>query len=324
MTEYSRNYRKTTGILWNYYRNEPSNSLSSNSESFKYKTSITRNNYNVGAVEAGYNEGKVGKNETEVVIPVVIHLSNFWRALNIPLLNCEIELILTWSKNCVLADMTANAVANPAIFALTGLEFELKETKLYVLVVILSKENDTKLLEQLKSVFKRTIKWNKYRSQITIQSNNNDLNYLIDPTFTNVNRLFALSFARIAGEDNTTKDHRASSSHHYVPDIRIKDFNVLIDGKSFFGLPVKNEEKAYEKVIKMSNNNDYTTGNLLDFVYFKENHRLISTDLSKQTKLKDQQQINFIGKLENKAHKATMFFIIEKSEKQLVVSHKIL
>ena len=102
-------------------------------------------------------------------------------------------------------------------------------------------------------------------------------------------------------------------SHYYVPNIEIKDFNVLIDGKSFFDLPVKNEE-AYEKIIDMSNNNDYTTGNLLDFAYFKENYKLIAIDLSKQTKLKDPQQINFIGKLENQDHGATMFFIIEKSE----------
>ena len=71
-----------------------------------------------------------------------------------------------------------------------------------------------------------------------------------------------------------------------MPNVRIRDFNILIDGKSFFGLPVKNEEEAYEKIIEMSNNNDYTTGNLLDFAYFKENYRLIATDLSKQTKLK--------------------------------------
>ena len=98
LLEYSKNYRKTTGSLWNYYRDEPSNPLSSNSESFKYKTSITGNTYNIGAGEEGYDANKVGKNETEVVIPLK-HLSNFWRTLNIPLVNCEIELILTWSKN---------------------------------------------------------------------------------------------------------------------------------------------------------------------------------------------------------------------------------
>ena len=89
----------------------------------------------------------------------------------------------------------------------------------------------------------------------------------------------------------------------------MKDFNALIDGKSFFDLPVKNEEETYEKIIDMSNNNDYTTGNLLDFAYFKGKYKLIATDLSKKTKLKDTQQINFIGKLSNR-HGATMFFII--------------
>ena len=207
LLEYSKNYRKTTGSFWNYYRDEPSNPLSSDSESFKYKTSITGNTYNVGAGEAGYDANKVGKNETEVVIPLK-HLSNFWRSLNIPLTNCEVELILTWSKNWVLAEMTVRDAEghNLAIVAPTGLEFQITDTKLYVPVVTLSKENDIKLLEQLKSGFKRTIKWNKYRSQMTIQPQNNNLNYLIDPTFTKVNRLFVLSFQRIAGENNTAKD----------------------------------------------------------------------------------------------------------------------
>ena len=83
--------------------------------------------------------------------------------------------------------MTVNTAANPAIIAPSGSTFKITDTKLYVLVVTLSKENDTKLLEKLKSGFKRTIKWNKYRSQMTVQPQNNNLNYLIDPTFTNVN-----------------------------------------------------------------------------------------------------------------------------------------
>ena len=112
--------------------------------------------------------------------------------------------------------------------------------------------------------------------------------------------------------DNAS-DNRDSFSHYFVPNVEIKDFNVLIDGKSFFDLPVKNNKEAYEKIIKMSNNNDYTTGNLLAFAYFKENYKLIAIDLSKQTKLKDPQQINNFGKLEND-HGATIFFIIKKSE----------
>ena len=87
LLEYSKNYRKTTGSLWNYYRDEPSNPLSSNSESFKYKTSITGNTYNLGAGDAGYDADRVGKNKNEIVVPLK-HLSNFWRTLNIPLINC--------------------------------------------------------------------------------------------------------------------------------------------------------------------------------------------------------------------------------------------
>ena len=200
LLEYSKNYKKTTGILWNYYRDQPSDPLSTNSESFKYKSNITGNTYNVDLTIIGdggnpipnpnYDANKAGKNETEVVIPLK-YLSNFWRSLDIPLINCEVEIILTWTKNCVLADM---AVANNPP---TGLEFQITDTKLYVPVVTLSKENDIKLSEKLKSGFERTIKWNKYRSQMSVENNNNNLNYLIDPTFQNVNRLFVLSYERI-------------------------------------------------------------------------------------------------------------------------------
>ena len=201
LLEYSKNYKKATGSLWNYYRDEQTNLLSSNSKSFKYKASITGNTYNIVNGEEGYDANKVGKIETELVIPLK-NLSNIWGSLNIPLIDCEVELILTWSKNCALADMTRrNAEGNnPVIVPPPGLEFKITDTKLYVLVVTLSKENDIKLLEQLKTGFKRTIKRNKYRSQVTIQPQNNNLNYLIGPTFTDVNRLFVLSLQRIAGQ----------------------------------------------------------------------------------------------------------------------------
>ena len=104
-------------------------SLSSNSESFRYKASITGNTYNAGAGEAGYDANKVGKNETEVVIPLK-HLNNFWKSLNIPLINCEVELVLPWSKSCVLADKTVDAAADPAIVVPTGLELKITGTKL--------------------------------------------------------------------------------------------------------------------------------------------------------------------------------------------------
>ena len=140
LLEYRKNYRKTTGSLWNYYRDKPTNPLSSSSEFFKYKTSIAGNTYNLVAGDADYDATKVGQNETEIAQPLK-HLSNFERTLNIPLINCETELILTYSKNCVLANMI------PAITAPTGLGFQITDTKLYVIVVTLSIENDNKLLE---------------------------------------------------------------------------------------------------------------------------------------------------------------------------------
>ena len=281
---------------------------------------ITHSSLNLGSfdykanfMENGVTHDNLTKNDVKVVVPLK-HLSNFWRHLDIPLINCEVELILTWFKNYVLVDKStreANYNADPNVYEIDNPEnaiFEITDIKLYVPAVTLSKEDDIKLLEQLKTGFKRTIKWNKYRSQMSIQPQNNNLNYLIDPTFTSVNRLFILSFPR-----NNNTDSRYSFSNYYVPKVKVNDFNVLIDGKSFFDLSVKNDEKVYEKIIDMSNNSDYTTGNLLDYADFKKHYKLIATDLSKQTKLKDPQQINFIGKLlRNTA--ATMFFIIEKSE----------
>ena len=138
------------------------------------------------------------------------------------------------------------------------------------------------------------------------ETKNNNLNNLIDPTFTNVNRLLALTFEN--------EDHRTSFSKYHVAKVEIKDFNVLIDGKPFSEIPVKNEEEAYEAIIEMSKNNDYTTGNILDYEYFKEHYNIIAIDLSKQIELENPElkQINFIGILEE--NNATMFFIIEKKE----------
>ena len=130
---------------------------------------------------------------------------------------------------------------------------------------------------------------------------------MIDPTFTNVNRLFVLSFEN---ETDIT-----SFSKYYVSKVEIKGFNVLIDGKQFFEILLKNKEEAYEAIIEMS----YTTGNLLDYEYFSKYYKLIAVDLSKQFELENpdlKQQINFIGRLERNGG-ATLFFIIEKKEETI-------
>ena len=185
------------------------------------------------------------------------------------------SLILTWSRKYAITSMERRVTTNTrrdtsptnAIFKITG-------TKLYVQVVTLSTENDKRLLEKLRTGFKRTIKWNKYRSEMTNQTKNNNLNYLIDPTFTKVNRLFVLLFEN--------ENDRRPFSRYYVPNVQIKGFNVLIDVKRFFEMPIKNGEETYKQIIEMGTTNDYTTDNLLDYEYFSKHYKLFAIDLSKK------------------------------------------
>ena len=153
---------------------------------------------------------------------------------------------------------------------------------------------------------------------MTNKIQNNNLLYLIDPTFTKVNSLFVLSFEN--------EDDRTSFPKYFVPNVQKKDFNVLIDGKSFFDMPIKNEEETYEQIIEMGRNNDYTTGNLLDYEYFSKHYKLIAIDLSKQIELENpdlKQQINFIGRLERNEG-AIIFSLSKILRKQLFNFHNIL
>ena len=199
----------------------------------------------------------------ELAIPLK-YLGNFWRALNIPLISCEVSLELKWNINCVITNLEQRALAAPAVGrdnAPTGATLAINNCKLYIPVVTLSKDDEIKLLTNLKSGFTREIIWNKYRSQMSTEAINNNSNILIDPSFTNVNRLFVLAYQATA--------NRQSFSQFYLPKVMIEDFNVIIDKLAFFDLPIKTEEEAYEKIIDISRNNEYTTGNLLDYDYFK-------------------------------------------------------
>ena len=285
LLEYSKNYRKTIGSLYNYYRDELTNDDNDNfaninvvnSEAFKYKNKITGNTYNVDAGAQGYDVNKNGTQEVELTIPLK-YLGNFWIALNIPLISSEVSLELKWDKNCIITSLEQRQVdAGPPVVrdnAPTGATLTINDCKLYVPAVTLSKDDKTKLFTNLKSGFKRKIIWNKYRSQMTTETVNNNLNILIDPTFTNVNRLFVLAYQ--------SADDRQSFSQFYLPRVMVKDYNVIIDKLAFFDLPTKTEEEAYEKIIDITRNNEFTTGNLLDYDYFKKHCKLIAIDLSKQ------------------------------------------
>ena len=152
----------------------------------------------------------------EIMVPLK-YLSNFWRTLKMPLINCEVELILNWSANCVI--IRTNVANQVPTFTIT-------EANLYVPVVTLSTQDNAKLLPQLKSGFKRTISWNKYISKPELLAQNANLNHLIEPSSQGVNRLFVLAFEN--------DEQRISNKIYYIPNVEIKDYNAMIDGKKLF------------------------------------------------------------------------------------------
>ena len=222
-----------------------------------------------------------------------------------PLINFEVELILTWSAHYVIIySDVANQVPT----------FTITETNLYIPVVTFSIQDNANLLPQLKSGFKRTISWNKYLSKPELLAQNENLNHLIEPSFQGVNRLFVLAF------ENDMQ--RTSSKRYFLPNVVIKNYNVTIDGKNFFDQPIKNNKITYENIRKIANcqGDDYTTGYLLDYIYFKNYYKMIVVDLSKQQALdadpKAIQQINFTANLD-RAGNARIYFILEE-EKETV------
>ena len=157
------------------------------------------------------------------------YLSNSWRTLEMFYLNFEINFILTWYQNCVISSATGKT------------KFAITDTTLYVPTVTLSTQDHAKMLEQLRSVFKRTINWNEYQSKLLRERQNQYLDFLTDPSFQGVNKLL-LSFIKfykvlLFENENDRKVH----TRCYLPKVEIKDYNVVIDGKNFFGQPVRSE-----------------------------------------------------------------------------------
>ena len=225
------------------------------------------------------------------------HLSIFWRTLEMPLINCEVNLNLTWSPNCVITNSTGQGKS------------KITDTNLYVPVVTLSTKDNEKLLEQLKSGFKRVINWNKYLSKPELLTQNPNLSYLIEPSFQGVNRLFVLAFK----DDAQRKVHFG----YYLPNVEIKNYNVMVNEESFFDQPIKYNKVTYENIRKVATGkgDDYTTCCLLDYTYIKDKYKMIAVDLSRQQALGADpiaiQQINFTANL-NRAGDTRVYFILEE------------
>ena len=246
------------------------------------------------------DDGRI--DNVEIMVPLK-YLSNFWRTLEMPLINCEVELILRWSADWVI--IYTNVAEQIPTFTIT-------EANLYVPVVTLSTQDNAKVFPQLKSGFKRTIRWNKYLSKPELLAQNANLNHLIEPSFQGVNRLFVLAFENDA--------QRTSNKRYYIPNVEIKDYNVIIDGKNFFDQPVKNDKVTYENIRKIATGqgDDYTTGCLLDYIYFRNYYKMGAVVLTKQQALdvdpKAIQQINIASNL--KRDRNTRFYFISEEAKE--------
>ena len=290
LIEYSDNYAKTSGSLWQYFRDEPDDNNIEDSESFKSKIKIT-----------GKTPNNDNEKDVEIMVPVK-YLSNFWRTLEMPLTNCEVNLILTWSSTCVITNSNGAGT-----FATT-------DTKLYVPVVTLSRQENTKFLQQLKSGFKRVINLNKYLSKPELLARNQNLNYLVEPSFQGVNRLFVLAF------ENDTQ--RTTHNAYYLPNVEIKDYNIMINGENFFDQPVKNNKVTYENIRKIAagQEDDYTTGCLLDYSYFADTYKMIAVDLSKQQALDaDPRAIQqMITANLDRAGNTRVYFILEEAKETIL------
>ena len=281
LTEYSDNYSDTLGSLWNFKRDEIEEDVDltvDNSSSFKYKSNIIGN---TDADEANR------KNENVKTVVPRKYLSDFWKSLEMPLINSKVEFLLEWYEECILSTSG------------TATTFKITDTKLYVTIVTLKTEGNTKLSKLLSKGFKTTIYWNKYK----IIFKNYDDEYIrerLDASFEGVNKLFVLPY--VSG-DNITNEN--SYKNFFLPRLKIKNYNIEIDGRNFFDQSINDSIKQHDEIRKRSTGqgDDYTTGCLLDFSYFEKNYKLITADLSKQKVLDADsraiQQIIFTGKTDN-------------------------
>ena len=303
LIEYSDNYQDSSATLYQYKRDEPpeddavADLTTDNSSSFKYKVSLLGN---------PVLDGNIRKRSVKVVVPLK-YLSNFFRSLEMHLTNYKIKLNLTWKKECVLSTDAGNAV------------FIINDTKMYVPVVTLSKEDNKDFIEQQNKGFQRSIYWNEYK--IKEINDANVFKYInLDPSFQGVNRLFVMAYNRANGQPT-----RNGQQKYYLPRIDLEKYNVIIDGRNFHDNPIESDIEKYRelKKVMIGKEEDYTTGSLLDFNYFDKYYKLVAVDLSKQKELDADpraiQQIEFKYILDTNS---TIYWVLEKSKETILEFYK--
>ena len=306
LIEYSDNCQDSSATLYQYKRDEPPEANAINvlttdtSSSFKYKVELLGN---------PVLDGNIAKRSVKVVVPLK-YLSNFFRSLEMPLINCKIKLNLTWKKECVLSTDAGDAV------------FIINDTKMYVPVVTLSKEDNQDFIEQQNKGFQRSIYWNEYKTkEINENADANVFKYInLDPSFQSVNRLFVMAYNRANGQPT-----RNGQRKYYLPRIDLEKYNVIIDGRNFYDNPIESDIEKYRelKKVMIGKGKDYTTRSFLDFNYFDKHYKLVVVDLSKQKELDADpraiQQIEFKYML---GTYSTIYWVLEKSKETILEFYK--
>ena len=279
LIEYSDNYSDTSGSLWQFKRDEiegdvdltvDDNHIPNNLSSFKYKSSLITN-----------------RNGVKIAVPLKC-LSNFWRSLEISLIICKVELSLTWDPNCVLCNLVG-----PLTFAIT-------DAKLYVPIVTLSTEDNANISKLLSERFKRLVYWNKYKIIPNKAYDENDyIIKLTDASYQGVKRLFLL-----ASRDHGGAVIADSHKRYFFLGVNIENYKIKTDERNIYDQPINDSIKQYDEARKVTTGlgDDYTSGCLLDFAYFKKKKKIqtIAAHLGKQKTLDADsraiQQIAFNGK----------------------------
>ena len=307
LIEYGDNYSDTSGSLWQFKRDEIVNNTdvsNDNGLSFKYKASLI-----------GNTEANGTKNGVKIAVPLK-YLSNFWRSLEMPLINCKVELSLKLYERCLLT-------------AATTATFTITDAKHYAPIVTLSMGDNSKLTKLLNEGFKRPIYWDEYKvtpNKTVELAAVNDVKYireLLDTSCQGVKRLFVLAYNNTAGNDQVSVD---SYKKYFLPRVKIDNYNIEIDGRNFYDQPINDSSKQYDEVRKISigQGDDYTTGCLLDYSFFENNYRLIAADLSKQKALDADsraiQQIIFTGAIKAVVAntRVVIFYVLEKSKETIL------
>ena len=283
---------------------KPANVTTADS-SFKYKSSFFK------PLEV---DGNGVFKDIKIAVPLK-YLSNFWRSWEISLINCKIHLELNWSKDCVMSTIAT---------------FKITNTKLYNPIITLSSKDNVKLVKLLEEEFKRPVYWNEYQTKIESRNldNNNLTRFPLDASFQGVRRLFVLVFNNTTvnvpnNPINNTNNRALRNSHtkYFLPRVNITNYNILIDRRNFYDQPINDLVKKYDEIRKTATGrgDDYITGCLLGYQYFKYYYNLIAFDLSKQKELDADsraiQQFEFYGMLKTNSQ---VWTVLEKLKETML------